>query len=180
MTSYAILHWCALPCLWLALLLPSSTRVGAVVSKIPEDISAWHYGDAMVGERFWDLSALQRASAIINYDQMRPVFSKLQSGKPITVSALGDSIVADLGGCFARDVQHLEQQLPYSELTMKRRERCEMKPRNAWMYAFMRLVNATWPHKDHLLVNNGIPGMPFHSFASGRRRSAGQLGASKQ
>lgn len=168
MTSYAILRWFALSCLWLALLMPPSTRSRADASNISEDINTWPYGDAMVGERFWDLSALQRASAVINYDQMRPVFSKLQSGRPITVSALGDSIVADYGGCFARDVQHLEQQLPYSELTMMRRMKCQGQPQNAWLHAFMRLVNATWPHRDHLLVNNGIPGMPFHGFASGR------------
>jgi hypothetical protein len=32
---------------------------------------------------------------------------------------------------------------------------------------FMTLVNATWPHPDHVLINNGIPGTAFYAFATG-------------
>jgi hypothetical protein len=31
----------------------------------------------------------------------------------------------------------------------------------------MHLVNATWPHQDHLLLNLGIPGTAFYGFSQG-------------
>ncbi len=31
----------------------------------------------------------------------------------------------------------------------------------------MQMINSTWPHPDHLLINNGVPGSSFRSFAQG-------------
>ena len=47
-----------------------------------------------------------------------------------------------------------------------------------WMHGFMSLVNETWPHKDHLLVNVGSGGHPFQSYAS-QSECASAVGASR-
>ncbi|GAX79370.1 hypothetical protein CEUSTIGMA_g6812.t1 [Chlamydomonas eustigma] len=31
----------------------------------------------------------------------------------------------------------------------------------------MRTINATWPHKDHVLINAGMPGQSFHGYSQG-------------
>ena len=36
-----------------------------------------------------------------------------------------------------------------------------------WLNSFMHAVNTTFPHPDHILINNGIPGNNFGSFAHG-------------
>jgi hypothetical protein len=48
--------------------------------------------------RFWDANFLDRAHTVLNFEQMRGVVDKLHAGRPLTVVAVGDSIVADFGG----------------------------------------------------------------------------------
>ena len=34
---------------------------------------------------------------------------------------------------------------------------CEVD-RSGWLTSFMESINKTYPHRDHLLINNGVPG----------------------
>ena len=36
-----------------------------------------------------------------------------------------------------------------------------------WLNNFMHTVNSTFPHPEHILINNGVPGNHFGSFAKG-------------
>lgn len=48
------------------------------------------------------------------------------------------------------------------------------------MQVFMESINSVWPHKDHLLVNIGMPGADANSFANHvcvEQQSPQQVGA---
>jgi hypothetical protein len=51
-------------------------------------------------QRFWDLDALHHAMAVTNFEQMDPVVEKLAQSAPLTVVAIGSSIVSTFGGSF--------------------------------------------------------------------------------
>ena len=91
---------------------------------------------------------------------MRPLLNKLNSGQPITVAAFGDSIVSAMGGCFQRDgyeeYLHHQGAVP-TPGGPEERMICQNFPMG-WLNNFMRQINTTWPHRDHLLINLGIPG----------------------
>ena len=53
--------------------------------------------------RIWTKADLDRASSVLNYEQMWPVIKRLEAGLPITVLAYGDSITMAHAGCFDRD-----------------------------------------------------------------------------
>ena len=36
-----------------------------------------------------------------------------------------------------------------------------------WLNSFMHAVNSTFPHPDHILINNGVPASDFRNFAHG-------------
>ena len=38
---------------------------------------------------------------------------------------------------------------------------------HGWLNSFMHAVNSTFPHPEHILINNGIPGHHFGNFAHG-------------
>jgi hypothetical protein len=161
-------------CVALVLCAPLQKAESTDGLKLPVHVSGWDYGEDVDHSRFWDLSTLLRAFTVVNYEQMRPVLKKLNSGKPITVAVVGDSIVAGHAGCFHRDLDFLEQHLPFSDLTPLRQQRCKITNiKNRWLSTFMHLVNTTWPHPDHLVVNSGIPGTPFYGFARGRQAASG-------
>ncbi len=40
-----------------------------------------------------------------------------------------------------------------------------LQPPFGWITMFLRDINATWPHPDHLLVNLAVPGAPLHRIA---------------
>lgn len=50
--------------------------------------------------RIWTTSDLEPAYSVLNLGQMLPFFERLAVGKPVTVLALGDSIVKDHAGCY--------------------------------------------------------------------------------
>ncbi len=70
------------------------------VPKFPTDINLWSASAAeRLGlRRAWDREDLQAGASILNSDQFQTLFSKLRSGKAITVVAFGDSITKDLSG----------------------------------------------------------------------------------
>lgn len=142
-----------------------------ITPKIPADIREWLYHSEGTLEdnlklRFWDREALYRADGAINYNQLRPFLEKLNSGQPVTVVGFGDSIVATHSGCFHRDVDHLKQKIPVLSDTYLRGN-CASKFKFHWASSFMSMINRTWPHRDHIYINNGIAGTTLAQFASG-------------
>ena len=53
--------------------------------------------------RIWSTSDLRAGITVPSYTQMRPFFKRLEEGMPVTVVAIGDSVIGDYGGCFHRD-----------------------------------------------------------------------------
>ena len=85
-----------------------SPAVGIQPDIMPRDLSLLTYPDTPSVEdsnsvaRIWTKADLDRASSVLNYEQMWPVIRRLEAGLPITVLAFGDSITK-YGGCFHRD-----------------------------------------------------------------------------
>ena len=74
-------------------------------NDFPLDLDAWHHSSAAspVSEseaRIWTTSDLESAFSVLNLGQMHSFFERLAAGNPVTVLAIGDSIVKDFGGCF--------------------------------------------------------------------------------
>jgi hypothetical protein len=146
--------------------------------RIPFDIRQWAYkdcnnnckpGDAE-SRRFWDRATLQRGIAVANYEQMRPFLDKLNAGQPVTVVMFGDSITAGHGGCYHRDNAHLKQHLQALSSSYVRGHCISASAKYRWAKSLMDAINATWPHNDHILINNGIPATSLSAFSTGRKR----------
>lgn len=75
----------------------------AAPRALPWRPSEWRY--ARGGEveppqddaRFWDRALLSASLGAANFEQMRPLLAKLRAGRPITVAAVGSSVV-QVGG----------------------------------------------------------------------------------
>eukprot|EP00798_Chlamydomonas_sp_ICE-L_P022329 gene22329-29405_t len=116
-------------------------------------------------QRFWDEKDLHAASAAVSYEQMRPFLEKLKAGKGVTVVAFGDSITTFFGMCFHRDKEHMTHSV---HIISPAFHACEDHPETmhlGWLSMFMNVLNKTFPHPDHLLVNIGVPAASLHGFA---------------
>ena len=74
-------------------------------NDFPLDLDAWHHSSAASPvskseARIWTTSDLESAFSVLNLGQMHSFFERLAAGNPVTVLAIGDSIVKDFGGCF--------------------------------------------------------------------------------
>jgi hypothetical protein len=107
--------------------------------------------------------------AVMQYEQMEQVIVKLQQGLPLTVAAIGDSIVATHGGCYHRDREHLAEYIGpdtgfYENIHYCAPQNKHQNPAR-WLAGFLSLINTTWPHKGHILINLGMPAMTFYSHS---------------
>ncbi len=87
------------------------------------------------------------------------------------------------GGCFHRDLEHMNQTV-HGHMSMAEETACGMQttidgervgmkdtdietlPLPAgWLSMIMQTINASYPHRDHILVNLGIPSHSFLMFA---------------
>ena len=87
-----------------------ASSAGNHSSDFPHDLNTWVHASKSIGSsvsntevRIWNTSDLEAAFSVLNLGQMQPFFERLEAGKPITVLAIGDSIVKDFGGCFHRN-----------------------------------------------------------------------------
>eukprot|EP00798_Chlamydomonas_sp_ICE-L_P027973 gene27973-8855_t len=67
--------------------------------------------------------------------------------------------------CFHRDKEHLTQSVHILGLAF---QVCEDHPETmhlGWLSMFMNILNQTFPHPDHLLVNVGDPATSLHDWA---------------
>ncbi|GAX75874.1 hypothetical protein CEUSTIGMA_g3317.t1 [Chlamydomonas eustigma] len=154
--------------------------------SLPSDIESWNYSGMYEPEkerssegylkvfghqfqrRWWDHADLRSAFVTSDFKQMRPFLAKLHAGRPVSVVAYGDSIVEKHGGCFHRDMEQLGRHGVQIPGGVYYRSHCTKHAQTRWLTAFMHLINTTWPHPEHLLVNNGLAGTPIngHSEAS--------------
>ena len=82
--------------------------------------------------------------------------------------AFGDSIVATHAGCFHGDVNDLQEHVPGLDGAAYLQAHCTNRSfKYKWASSFLSLVNATWPHRGHLLVNKGQPGVTWSQVATG-------------
>mmetsp|Transcript_29685 Transcript_29685/g.65694 ORF Transcript_29685/g.65694 Transcript_29685/m.65694 type:complete len:622 (+) Transcript_29685:62-1927(+) len=136
-----------------------STLYGAAVGAaawLPTDMQAWpHHQPGAVP---WDRGLLSSGTVVPGYEQLRPFFDKLRSGQRVVVLALGSSIVANAGGQFARDVSLLHDLVSDYPDTQE-------VDRVGFLTLLMEVINTTWPHPDHVLVNLGVPGTSFSVYA---------------
>jgi hypothetical protein len=69
------------------------------------------------------------------------------------------------GGCYQRDASHIKQHVPTIGPSFFS-ARCRGESTTlGWLSIFMHMINATWPHPDHILINDGIPGHSLGNFA---------------
>ncbi|GBF96630.1 hypothetical protein Rsub_09376 [Raphidocelis subcapitata] len=112
--------------------------------------------------RFWDRALLSASLGAANFEQMRPLLRKLRAGRPITVAAVGSSVVQDHGGTFHSSLEAVRAAVPsphpYLYGSGPGSPGGPAWTASGWLTYFMRAVNATWPHADHLLVNAGRGG----------------------
>ena len=74
-------------------------------SDFPHNLDGWDHNSiatpvTKLGVRIWNTSDLESAFSVLNLGQMHSFFERLAAGNPVTVLAIGDSIVKDFGGCF--------------------------------------------------------------------------------
>lgn len=132
---------------------------------IPLNISGWSYTHESMQSvqlhRTWDTHILDAAATGVNPEHLRQLVDKLDSGKPITVVAFGDSITSDFGGCFHSNEQMLRSVVPSLSHVYVNNKCGAFLPPMAdvkWLAVFMDFVNHTWPHPNHTLVNLALPG----------------------
>jgi hypothetical protein len=113
-------------------------------------------GAGYIHDRFWDEALLGEGTVSQGYKQLYGVLRKLRDGKPITVVALGTSI-SDRGGCWQKSMEQLEASVGMLRFGREVQEK-KCSQRGGFMTSFMSVVNDTWPHPDHLLVNLAVPG----------------------
>ena len=96
-----------LPALLLLLAVLPLAQPGPAAARWLEGrpLAEWNTGVHLASQepparRLWDKLWLERASAVLHFEQLMPIFERLESGEPLTVVGLGSSILASNGGCF--------------------------------------------------------------------------------
>jgi len=135
--------------------------------RVPPLLADWPAKWPGKQERFWEQADLRRLRAVSQPEAWRPLLEKLRRGSAITVVALGSSITENFGGCFHSNVARLEglvTHLPHSVKRNQAKRKCSAHLRSKFIGHFLDVVNATWPHPDHILVNLGAGAQTIRSF----------------
>ena len=61
------------------------------------------------GRMFWDRLAIRRGIVVPAIEQFESLMKKLDTGQPITVTAIGSSIIKALGGCYASSLEAVKR-----------------------------------------------------------------------
>lgn len=159
-------HWRRPTLLFLLLAAASAVRASpngtaaACDAVVPRNVSFWPPGRGDDPRR---LSPAVRARlartavAAFTPDAWAPLLAKLRRGEPITAVAVGSSIVAGYAGSFVSGAEALRS-AGVSALTptFARQLDAEGSSRSpGYLSHFMELINATWPHPGHLVINIG-------------------------
>ena len=112
-------------------------------------------------------SALARAAVATHWpDALRPLLARLRAGAPLTLLGIGSSIVESGSGCFAsrEALAHAGIAVipPHMNRTLEHSPSCAVA---GYAADFMAAVNATWPHPQHVYINNGRGGAGLDAFA---------------
>ena len=155
--------WALLLLVFITLLNASVSALGAA-PKLPWQPQHWRYargGEVEppdVAARFWDRRLLAHSVGAANFDQMRHFLGKLNRGEPVTVAAVGSSVVQDHGGSFHASLAQLRAAVASPHPYIYGDAGGAPGPawvQTGWLTYFMRALNETWPHPGHLLVNAG-------------------------
>lgn len=150
------------PALW-----PGSAHDGPLVcSPCPKP---WDPAlQALNAAPFWDRAALaQAALGASSPTPFLPFLAKLRRGQPVTVLALGSSVVEGHGGCFVSSAEALRaagvaQAPPATQRALDEHGNCTTP---GYASAFLAALNASFPHPAHLLVNAGVAGAALRALA---------------
>jgi hypothetical protein len=110
-------------------------------------------------QAFWPRSRLARAALVTSLpDAWLPLLTKLRAGQPITVLALGSSIVEAHAGCFATASGVAAAGVSRVSGLMARDTEGGggVRSSSGFVSFFMSALNATWPHAHHLFLNGGV------------------------
>lgn len=74
----------------------------ALKARLPVDMASWRVGEYDdTFERFWDRDLVRAGALGNNYEQLRPLFEKLDRREPILVLGMGSSLMEALGAPFS-------------------------------------------------------------------------------
>jgi hypothetical protein len=97
---------------------------------------------------------------VVHYEQLLPIFERLEAGESLTVVGLGSSILASYGGCYNNRSQL------YSKVSHVRTHlNAEFCEPHGWVGSFMVDVNRSWPNPEHTYINLGQPGGDIEQYA---------------
>jgi hypothetical protein len=121
---------------------------------------------------FWPRARLARAAIVTNLaDAWLPLLAKLRAGLPITVLALGSSIIEANSGCFATadgvaaaGVSRVSGVMTRAMQGVSGRAHGECSS-PGFISFFMAALNASWPHAHHLYINGGVGGTNLQSMS---------------
>jgi len=155
---------------WHALSPPDWATCGATAScALPWDIQSGggptRYR-SLVKERFWPFSLPQAGLKQHEARSLIPLLRRLDAGRPITVMAIGSSIVADYVGCWADEAALSAASVSRVPPAMAMRMvngSCRAAGYGADLLA---AVHSVWPHPHHLLINAGRSSATLNSFAA--------------
>ena len=122
--------------------------------SLPECVANASMGDA-TGWSGWSVPEELRARGTSSGDAALyvPLLQKLRRGQPITLLALGSSVVGAHAGCTAP--WPLLKHCPCPKCCGSR---CGRWGGDGWALRVLAHINATWPNPEHKLYNLGEPG----------------------
>lgn len=125
--------------------------------------------NVQLSERWWDRAFLQRAASITHYEQLWALIRKLRRGEPISIVGFGSSVMANHAGCFHTSRERLASRLGIRHIETTENYDALIPSdcyRDGYMGLFMRILNKTFPHPDHVFYNMGRSGRPLSTWTS--------------
>ena len=111
----------------------------------------------------YSLDTLALARSLVHLGDtgsLRRLRTDLDAGSPLTIGVIGAS-VAQNGGCINQPGQRC---MAYNGQTAMKFPWGERRPHKGFAVRLLELVNATWPHARHRLVNAAHDGTPAQNM----------------
>ena len=119
--------------------------------------------DSPLGHNY-SLDTLALARSLVHLGDtggsLRRLRTDLDAGSPLTIGVIGAS-VAQNGGCINQPGQRC---MAYNGQVVMKHPWGERRPHKGFAVRLLELVNATWPHAGHRLVNAAHDGTPAQNM----------------